>query len=493
MPGDYHGDRRELTHRLITDLRPSGRRHAGRGGRGRFKSAGPVTDMAHMRTQLRANRVARRARRRDDVGMTLIELMWAMVIFAFVATATVGALEMSLKTVRSDRSRVAASDLAARELEISRNTFTGSSSGPTLITDATNPDPLPGGTAGQPLVVDNVPYTVARNTEWIVAGTGKSPCDGGATVAYPSLSVTVTVSWSLMGNTQPVSANTILTPPKNYVQSSNFGYSGIKVLDSTGAAEKGTTVTLTGPGGTLTDTTSDDGCAVFETSTAGTYTASIAMPGYVDFYGNSTATKTVAIAVGGLAQATINYDKAATVTVTEATQSGYSLPTELPYLTFANTGLQPTGTRMVAATAASTTVSSLWAFSDGYTMWAGQCQQADPAASGGTRAAALVMPAGSTTNVATVTLTGASVLVKNALGAPLVGATVTAKPVNTTGCGTENPLSLGVTNSSGLLTTSLPAGSWTLTAVSGLHTGTSAATAVLLPTSSPISVVVNTT
>ena len=50
--------------------------------------------------------------------MTLIELMWAMVIFAFVATATVAALEMSMKTVRSDRSRVAASDLAARELEI---------------------------------------------------------------------------------------------------------------------------------------------------------------------------------------------------------------------------------------------------------------------------------------------------------------------------------------------------------------------------------------
>ena len=179
------------------------------------------------------------------------------------------------------------------------------------------------------------------------------------------------------------------------MQSNTFGYAGIKVLDSTNAPVKGATVTLTGPAGTLTDTTADDGCAVFQTSSVGSYVASINQAGYVDFYGNQNATKNVTIAVGGLAQATINYDKAATLTVTQATQSGYALPTTLPYLTFANTGLQPTGTRNVATSSASTTVNSLWAFSDGYTMWAGQCQQDDPAASGGTRNPALVMAAGS--------------------------------------------------------------------------------------------------
>ena len=277
--------------------------------------------------------------------MTLIELMWAMVIFAFVATATVAALEMSMKTVRSDRSRVAASDLAARELEIVRNTFTGSATGPANVADATNPDQLSGGTAGQPLVVDNVPYTVTRNTEWIVAGTGKSPCDGGATVAYPSMAVTVSVPWSQMGNTQPVSASTILTPPKNWVYSSGFGYAAVKVLDSNAAPVKGTTVTLTKSGSsTMTDTTADDGCAVFQTNTVGTWTATINNAGYVDFYGNQNATKNVTISVGGLSQATINYDKAATATVVQQTQAGYNLPTSLPWLTFANTGLQPTGT-----------------------------------------------------------------------------------------------------------------------------------------------------
>jgi prepilin-type N-terminal cleavage/methylation domain-containing protein len=439
--------------------------------------------------------MVRRARgtHESDAGMTLIELMWAMVIFAFVATATVGALEMALKTTRSDRSRVAASDLAARELEIVRNTFTGSASGPGLITDATNPDPLPGGTAGSPLVVDNVPYTVSRNTEWIIAGTGKSPCDGGATVTYPSMAVKISVTWSLMGNTQPVTAYTVLTPSKNWVSSTSNGYAAIKVLDSTASPVKNTQVTLTGPGGTMTDTTSDDGCAVFSTSSVGSWTASINQTGYVDFYGNQNATKNVTIAVGGLVQATINYDKAATATVQEATQAGYNLPTSLPWLTFANTGLQPTGTRYVQAAGATTTVTSLWPFTDGYTMWAGQCNQADPAASGGTRSPAVVMAPGSS-NSASVTLTGTALTVRTAAGLPVTNATVTATPVSTTGCNsTENPLTLGVTNSSGQLMTSLPAGSWTLKVSGKSPSGSWPSTAVLLPTSSPIAMTVTTT
>jgi hypothetical protein len=277
------------------------------------------------------------------------------------------------------------------------------------------------------------------------------------------------------------------------VQSNTFGYAGVKVLDSTGTAVKGTTVTLTGPGGTFTDTTADDGCAVFQVSTAGSYAASINQPGYVDFYGNQNATKNVTIAVGGLAQATINYDKAATATVTQTTQSGYNLPTTLPWLTFANTGLQPTGTRYVQATSATTTVTSLWAFSDGYTMWAGQCNQADPAASGGSRPTAVVMPAGSTTAV-TDKLTGATVTVKNGAGLPLTNATVTATPVSTTGCAsTENPLTLGVTDSTGTLKTSLPAGAWVLKISGKSPSGSWPTTPVLLPTSSPIAVAVNTT
>ena len=207
-----------------------------------------------------------------DAGMTLIELMFAMVIFAIVAAGAVAGLTGALTTTRSDRNRVAASDLAARELEIVRNTFESTSSGPATVAAAgqvVNGDPLPAGTAGQPLVVDNTPYTVTRNTEWLPAGSGQSACDGGAGVTYPSLEVQVTVTWPQMSGVAPVVNTTILTPPKNTLNSST-GFVSVKVLAATGLASPGQVVTLTGPGGTFSDTTAGDGCAVFASTSAGT-------------------------------------------------------------------------------------------------------------------------------------------------------------------------------------------------------------------------------
>jgi prepilin-type N-terminal cleavage/methylation domain-containing protein len=430
--------------------------------------------------------------------MTLIELMFAMVIFAIVAAGAVAGLTGALTTTRSDRNRVAASDLAARELEIVRNTFESTSTGPATVAAAgqvVNGDPLPGGTAGQPLVVDNTPYTVTRNPEWLPAGSGQSACDGGAGVTYPSLEVQVIVTWPQMSGVAPVVNTTILTPPKNTLNSST-GFVSVKVLAATGVAASGQLVTVTGPGGTFTDTTGADGCAVFASSTAGTYTATLNQTGYVDNYGNQTASKTVALTAGSLSQLTFNYDRSATLTVTMQTTSGYALPTPtLPQVTLGNTGLQPAGFKYVAASAATTTITSLWPYlSDGYTSWAGACTQADPAASGGTRSPAVIVPAGgsgtSTVTLAPVTITVTKTLIT---GLPVSGATVTATPSNTANCAsTENPLTLGVTNSSGVLATSLPAGAWTIKVTGKTAVGSWPVTAVLLPTSAPSAIAVVT-
>jgi type II secretory pathway pseudopilin PulG len=428
--------------------------------------------------------------------MTLIELMFAMVIFAIVAAGTVAGLTGALTTTRSDRNRVAASDLAARELEIVRNVFTGSASGPSTVSASTqvvDGNPLPSGTAGQPLVVDNTPYTVTRNIEWLPAGSGQSPCDGGAGVTYPSLEVQVTVTWPQMSGVQPVMATTILTPPKNTLNSTT-GFVSVKVLNAAGAAAVGQSVTLTGPGGTFTDTTASDGCAVFASATAGTYTATLNAAGYVDNYGNQIATKSVALTASSLSQLTFNYDRAATLNVTMQTTGGYALPTAWPQVTLANTGLQPAGFKYVAVSAATTTVTGLWPYlSDGYTSWGGSCTQADPAASGGTRAAAVIVAAGATGS-STVTLAPVTITVKKSSGLVLAGATVTATPSNTATCAsTENPLALGVTNSSGVLATSLPAGKWTIKVTSQSPSGSWPLTPILLPTSGPTAIAVTTT
>ncbi len=274
----------------------------------------------------------------------------------------------------------------------------------------------------------------------------------------------------------------MLTPPKG-VLSSTLSFVGVKVLDAAGLPSKNRTVSITGPAGTFSDTTAVDGCAVFALSTPGTYTASMNEPGYVDFYGDQTPDKSVVVTAGTLSQVTINYDKAATLAVTYITEGGYSLPASWPALTLANTGLQPTGTRVVTTSSATTTVNSLWPFTDGYSLWAGSCAQSDPATAGGTRSPAIIIaPAG--TGTTTTRLAPMALTVKNTLGVAVPNAVVTATPVTTTTCGTtENPITVGTTNASGVLNASLPAGKWQIKVTGKSPSGSWPTTASLLPTS----------
>ena len=84
---------------------------------------------------------------------------------------------MARVSKRADRDRVAASDLGARELEIVRNAFGASAAAPMALAATpyvTDPDPLPGGTAGRPLVVDHVPYLLVSEPHDVVS----SPVNG---------------------------------------------------------------------------------------------------------------------------------------------------------------------------------------------------------------------------------------------------------------------------------------------------------------------------
>ena len=385
-----------------------------------------------------------------------------MVIFAIVAAGVVAGLSSALKTARLDKNRVAAANLAAREAEIVRNEFYASSTGPTTLaatSTVVNPHQFSGGAAGSPLEVDGVPYTVTRQVEWLPAGSGKTACDGGAAISYPTLSVTVEVTWPSMGEVQPVRTATILTPKKGTL-ASNLSFVAVKVLGSDGLPAAGERVTLSGPGGTSNDDTSSDGCAVFPVSTMGTYNASMNISGYVDFYGATNPTKSVVVNAGTLSQLTFNYDQAARLDVRLETEAGYALPTTLPGITLANTGLQPSGVRTQAAAGTTTTINTLWPFPDGYSVWAGTCTSSDPASAGGTRPDSLVVAPGSSATVV-AELTAVNVKAQRSSGVARTGATIQAVPLSTTGClSGDTILTLGVTDGTGNLKTSLPAGDW---------------------------------
>src|SRR5690606_3142529 len=104
-----------------------------------------------------------------DSGMSLVELIVAVVVLAIVASAVLGIILQAQSATVNNRARVAAANLAARELDIVRELFTRTSTSPVEIANAgtqTNPNPLAGGTAGQPLQMDGTAYTVVRSVAW---------------------------------------------------------------------------------------------------------------------------------------------------------------------------------------------------------------------------------------------------------------------------------------------------------------------------------------
>ena len=60
--------------------------------------------------------------------MTLVEVLIACTILMILAMGVFGVMLTAFKTTKNDRTRVAASNLAAREVEIVRQTFGSGSS-----------------------------------------------------------------------------------------------------------------------------------------------------------------------------------------------------------------------------------------------------------------------------------------------------------------------------------------------------------------------------
>ena len=269
----------------------------------------------------------RRQMQRDDSGFSLIEVVVAMVVLLVFAGALSVTLLDGLSVSKVSRQRVAASNLAARELEIVRNKFSSSDAGALAVAAAssvTNGNPL--GAPGAS-VVDGVPYTVQRDVQWLPTGTGVSACDGGALVNSPSLQVFVTVTWPNMRNAKPVRAETVMTPLKGQTDDLTVAFIAVKVQNADGTPAESVTATATGPGGTFVHTTDASGCAVFQVGTAGTYNVTLNMAGWVDQTGTQLSVKTPIVAAAGtLVTKTMTYDSAASMNVTLATDVGYAPP-----------------------------------------------------------------------------------------------------------------------------------------------------------------------
>jgi Tfp pilus assembly protein PilV len=411
---------------------------------------------------MRSNRWrALRRRAQGDEGFGLVEAVVAAFVLLLFSVGIAGLITATLKVSKIDRMRVAASSLATREMEIVRNQFASSDADALAVVGAglvTDPNPLDG---PGPTVVDGVRYTVKRTASWVPKGTGVSACDGGGSVTYPSVRISVEVTWPGMGPVQPVRSDSIVTPNKGLLNTS-YAFVAVKVTRFDGSPFAGRTITSTGPGGAVQQQLTDaSGCAVFGFSAPGEHTFTLAEPGFVDYYNKAEHVQTRSVSAGSFQTFAVTYDQAASMAVAYSVAGGHGLPSPLPPLVVSSAGL-PSPKRLTFASAGpTTTVSGLPPYAQGYTVWAGTCTDAEPAQPPTSATSTTYFPEPGQT-LADVVAGLAPVEIST--GSPGLQVTAAHDGEACPGMGT---LTLGTTDANGQLLTSLPYGAWRITLSDG--------------------------
>ncbi|MBM3675762.1 MAG: type II secretion system protein [Actinobacteria bacterium] len=403
----------------------------------------------------RGGRAPRRGR--GESGLTLLELIVALSIFAILAGGITLLVDSGLSLARNNRNRSIAAHLASQEMDaVRRSDFTT----------------LPIGMTTSTVSVDGVGYTVNRNAEWVDNTSTSAACDSASSVPQV-LRISVNVSWPDMRGIPPARSATMLSPPVGSYDP-NSGHVAVQVRDRDAAPLGGVPVRVQGGTVDTTITTTDEfgarpGCAFFAFLPAGTYTVTLGLTGYVDRQGMASPSQTAGVSVGQVSSVAFDYDAAATLQLAITGEAGGSPVTDLP-LNLANTALLPTGVRSDSGTGLARTIGDLFPFADGYQVWAGSCADADPEGqdSGGTaywpgavRATAFSTTPGGTT-AGDVVLPTIEISFSE-LGLPGGSDDVIAVHASDAGCSAGETWTVATfTDPSGVALASLPYGTWEL-------------------------------
>lgn len=394
----------------------------------------------------------------SERGLTIIELVVAVSVFAILAGGLALTIDGGLNLARNNRNRSIAANLASQEMDkVRQESFTS----------------LPLGQVDRTETVDSVAYTVRRESEWVDNDSTTAPCDSGSGTPQV-LRVTALVYWADMRGVQPAKSSTILSPPVGSYDP-NSGHIAVKVLGSTAEPLGGVPVSVTRTGFTRNLTTTSDGCAFFAFVPPDlTYTVALGAVGYVDRQGNANPSQLTGVTSGAVSSVAFDYDQAASLTVTLTAPGGGSFPTGLS-VTAGNTAFVPTGSKEFTGTGTIRTIGNLFPYAEGYTAWAGSCADADPQGQdgnglafwdGATRETELqTQPGGNaigTVNLPTVNLPTVDLRYGDS-SASVGSVSIVAVHDADNGCPTGLQYTLGTFNGPGTALVALPYGVWTLT------------------------------
>lgn len=300
--------------------------------------------------------------RTNDAGLSLIEVLVALLVFGILSTGIVAGMVTIVRMTDDNKARVAASGLAAQDIALARAIgdpfgLAGASGTSTSTSTAT---------------VGSRTYTVTRAVN-LVSSSGADATCSSSDVFYARVNVRVTWPGKLT-STQPVQDDTIVAS-QGRINDSSTGSITISVIGADGLPEQGIAVAVTPTQGGLALTsqpaaTDASGCTRAINVTPGTYAVTLTKAGFKDEQQQPTPTKTIIVTAGANQAVSFQYDATATYRTNYVPWPGdYStttplLPNNLD-ATFLNSTSGP------YTTSASEAVVALHPFASGYTAIAG--------------------------------------------------------------------------------------------------------------------------
>ncbi|HEV7848577.1 MAG TPA: prepilin-type N-terminal cleavage/methylation domain-containing protein [Mycetocola sp.] len=252
---------------------------------------------------------------RPEDGLTLVELVVALMVFAIIAVSVAYSSVAVLKASRNSQGESVAANLAAQEIDLAR------SAGDVFkLVDKQREVPVGG-----------VTYKIVRSTNWVDSSGGDQACGaGGGVLQYKRVNVSVT--WP--GSNAPVRADTLVAPSSK-INDPTKGTILVRVQDEDGIGVPGITVTAapsavtpnTAEALTVTPLPTDSqGCSYILKVGAGTYDVTVSKSGYISSEQKHPATAVAGVGPGLSSSAVFNYNTASNVEITYASNSTSTVP-----------------------------------------------------------------------------------------------------------------------------------------------------------------------
>jgi prepilin-type N-terminal cleavage/methylation domain-containing protein len=320
--------------------------------------------------------------RPDDEGMSLVEVLVAMMIFAVISTGIIFTMLSMLSVTRDSRARQVALNLASEEVDDVRTTG----------------DLFELLDANRSVQVNDTTYHVKRSTRWVTdpgqdLQCGTSGSAAGSTLRYKRVNVEVT--WDNMrSQTVPVRSDTVVSPD-SHLNDPTLGTILVSVLSGDGSGRPGVAVgaSVSSPANgarplTVNPAATDaQGCTYILKVAPGNYDIKVTRAGYVDHKQNPTGTMTVGVGPGASASAGFQYDQAAKVTTRLAANYVPAAGETVRFPSNLDTSFVSSyGTHLLTG---GSTTATVFPFSSGYTVLAGKfvapsdanagCVSVDPA------------------------------------------------------------------------------------------------------------------